>query len=390
MFADSFRPPLIVARRVRDIKVWIKAYIANPVSGFRVSLCCTIHENKVIPHSFPHHEGCIQMKIHSNAVSRRHMMECLAAGLAAPALTLGQAPPRKPAVWIGPPGVENGKSLRALFEHPEQWSQTRSMVDGLLYADHNFKQFSDDDLRLWFSRLREWKLRLSLEVGAVKEWGPTGDVTFNREHANWDRIKGLGGNIYSIAMDEPFLCARDRLKKPNEYAVEETARFMALARERYPEILIGDIEPYPSISIPDHQWWIENLNRKLREKHVHELDFYRIDTNWINFTVQRNGSWKELKQLEQYCRGRRLPFSLIYWPADLPSLQRLGRAGESTWYISIMRQAQDYAVIGGAPDEYVIESWVGAPSMTVPETDDWTFTRSVRDFVERFVAPARK
>jgi hypothetical protein len=106
--------------------------------------------------------------------------------------------------------------------------------------------------------------------------------------------------------------------------------------------------------------------------------------------VQQTGSWKEVKQLEQYCRGQRLPFSLIYWPADLPSLRRLGRAGDSTWYISIMRQAQDYAVIGGAPDEYVIESWVGEPSSSVPETADWTFTRSVRDFVERFVAPARR
>ena len=56
-----------------------------------------------------------------------------------------------------------------MFERPEEWNETRSMVDGILYADHNFRQFSDGDLRLWFSRLREWKLRLMLEVGAVKE-----------------------------------------------------------------------------------------------------------------------------------------------------------------------------------------------------------------------------
>ena len=300
-------------------------------------------------------------------------------------MALAQTPPRKPSVWIGPPGVENGKSLRAMFEHPDEWSHTRSLVDGLLYADHNFKQFSDEDLRLWFSRLREWKLRLSLEVGAVKEWGITGDIPFSRQRPTWDRIRSLGGKIYSIAMDEPFLCVRKRLNKPDEYAVEETARFIALVREHYPEVLIGDIETYPSIPIPDHYWWIENLNRRLREMHVRELDFYRLDVNWINFTVQQTGSWKEVKQLEQYCRGKRLPFSLIYWPADLPSLRRLARAGESTWYLSIMRQAQDYVVIGGAPDEYVIESWVGEPAESVPETRDWTFTRSVRDFVDRFV-----
>ena len=31
-------------------------------------------------------------------------------------------------------------------------------------------------------------------------------------------------------------------------------------------------------------------------------------------------------------------------------LKRLGRAGESTWYISVMREAQDHVVVGGAPD----------------------------------------
>jgi hypothetical protein len=37
-----------------------------------------------------------------------------------PAVSLAQAPPRKPSVWIGPSGVGNGKALRAMFEYPEQ------------------------------------------------------------------------------------------------------------------------------------------------------------------------------------------------------------------------------------------------------------------------------
>jgi hypothetical protein len=39
----------------------------------------------------------------------------------------------------------------------------------------------------------------------------------------------------------------------------------------------------------------------------------------------------------------------------------------------------------GGPDQYVIESYVGAPLKTIPETDDWTFTRSVLDFTNKFV-----
>lgn len=50
-----------------------------------------------------------------------------------------------------------------------------------------------------------------------------------------------------------------------------------------------------------------------------------------------------------------------------------------------MHQGYDYRMVGGKPDQYVIESWVGAPSRTVPDSDDFTFTRTVRDFVRKFV-----
>ena len=60
-------------------------------------------------------------------------------------------------------------------------------------------------------------------------------------------------------------------------------------------------------------------------------------------------------------------------------------ADDSTWYTGIMQQGYDYALLGGVPDQYVIESWVGAPARALPETGDFTFTRSVRDFVRKFV-----
>jgi hypothetical protein len=50
-----------------------------------------------------------------------------------------------------------------------------------------------------------------------------------------------------------------------------------------------------------------------------------------------------------------------------------------------MQQGYDYALVDGSPDEYVIESWVGAPAHGLPETGDFTFTRSGRDFAQKFV-----
>jgi hypothetical protein len=49
-----------------------------------------------------------------------------------------------------------------------------------------------------------------------------------------------------------------------------------------------------------------------------------------------------------------------------------------------MQQGYDYALVDGTPDQYVIESWLEAPSKSTPEAEPFTFTRSVLDFTRKF------
>ena len=264
---------------------------------------------------------------------------------------------------------------------------------GAGYADHLLnKQFTEAELRAWLPLLERWHLKLGLEVGAVKPWAVTGRKAFEAQRPMWDRFRSLGGSIYALAMDEPLCCARADLKKPTEYAVQETIEFMASARKAYPGIRLGDIEPYPSTSLADLTAWIDAVQAGLKQRNVRGLDFFRVDVDWCHFTIGNRlypGNWPEVKKLEEACRQRQIAFSLIYWAADYPQLERLKLADDATWYVSIMRQGNDYAFVGGSPDQYVIESWVGAPSRAVPETEEWTFTRSVRDFCARFVREKR-
>lgn len=292
----------------------------------------------------------------------------------------------KPSVWISPPGQNNCQAFRDLFEHPNEWKETRALTDVLFITDLNFQRhFKDDELRTWFAMMKEWKIKLAMEVGAVKPWGQTGEKCFNAERANWERLQKLGANLYAIAMDEPLVCAREQIHQSDEYAMRETANYIALVRQHFPDALIGDIEAYPSISIEDHRKWITGLQAQLAAKKVRGLDFYRLDVDYLRFNVQQKGSWKEVRQIELFCRQNKLPFSLIYWSSGYPAMKNRGYADDSTWYTSIMQQGYDYLAVDGRPDHIVIESWVGAPSQCVPDTADWTFTRSVRDFVRKFV-----
>jgi hypothetical protein len=297
------------------------------------------------------------------------------------------------AVWMMPPSYGGGRCFRELFQQPDAWKETRSVVDVLGYADLNVnKQFTDEELRAWLPQLRRWGIKFALEVGALKPWGETGEKTFNIERPMWDRVERLGGSLYAIAMDEPLCCARQEIHKPDDYAVAETARYIALVRKHYPQVLIGDVEPYPFVPLPDLVRWIEALEKRLAEMRVRGLDFFRLDVDWTCFTVNGQGSWREVKKLEQYCRGRKLAFSLIYWASGYPALERRGLADDSTWYVSTMQQGYDYAAAGGMPEQYVVESWINAPARCVPDSGEFTFTRTVRDFSRKFAPrslPAR-
>ena len=305
-------------------------------------------------------------------------------------LSLGRSDsaPAKPMVWLCPPGFNNGQPARELFEHPDEWTQTRSMIDVMGFADHNLQtQFTDQELSGWLAMLKKWNIKLGLEVGAVKPWGTTGAKVFGIEEKEWDRVQRLGGNVYAVAMDEPLTAVRYSLKQPDAYAVQETAAFIALVRQHYPNMIIGDIEPYPSITLADHIAWIQALNQRLAALNVRGIDFYRVDVNWTLYTVFGNGSWLEVKKLEDYCHSIHLPFSLIYWAADWNRLNRFGVGDDTAWYCSLMQQGYDYALLQAAPDQYVIQSWDKCPSVAVPETQEYSFTRGARDFLLKIVYP---
>ena len=297
-------------------------------------------------------------------------------------------------VGVPPFGQNDGRILRELFEHPYGWQETRTLIDEILYADQCFKPFSDDELKAWFALMKRWHLRLGLDVGAIKEWGQTSEKSISVGKRYWERIQSLGGHIYAMHMDEPFHCARFVLHKSDDYAVEETAKYIAGVRKDYPDVLIGDIETYPSFSLKEHMYWIDALQKKLAGLKVRGLDFYELDVNWMNFQIQHTGSWQEVKQLQTFCHSRKLPFSLIFWPGSYGWFRRLNLADDNTWYVSVMNEGYEYAALDGwsgagslqgGPDQYVIQSWEPCPSHGVPETGDFTLTRLVLDFVKKFV-----
>ena len=71
-----------------------------------------------------------------------------------------QAPKAGPTVWMHPPGQER-QGVSWLFERPDDWKDTRALVDVLFCSDLTYKRdFTDEELTRWFAQARDWKPKI--------------------------------------------------------------------------------------------------------------------------------------------------------------------------------------------------------------------------------------
>ncbi|NUN95886.1 MAG: hypothetical protein HUU16_06910 [Candidatus Omnitrophica bacterium] len=290
-------------------------------------------------------------------------------------------PPGVPLIrLVPPPGIGvNKEPFRDLFEHPDEWVEARNLIHAIGYYDHAINRYSDAELTEWFALIKEWDKKLFIETGALKEWCQSAQACFDAVSPLYDRFLSLGARIDAFSMDEPLINVLANGYGDYAFAVNQTAEWIRMVREKYPDTAIGSIEPYPAIPLDDLKNWILDLNARLAELNVRGLDFFCLDPDWIRFN--HDGNWSEVKQLELFCRGLGLPFSLIYWASD-----HTPYSSDASWTYSVLQQGREYRAVGGKPDEYDIQSWLPFPNNMVPETLDFSFTHFVRNFHGQIVA----
>ncbi|MBV8140207.1 MAG: hypothetical protein JO121_31905, partial [Deltaproteobacteria bacterium] len=246
-----------------------------------------------------------------------------------------------------------------MFSHEEQWREARSFIGGVLFFHSNLPHISDEQMLDWMRKLRAWNLLIELEVGAIKEWSTDGEKSVRLQKGAWDRLTKLGGEIGSFAMDSPRDKAVVDMHLGEDFAVEQTVRFIGAVRRAYPNALVGDIEQYPMAKPEEHIRWIDRLEEGLRKSGLRGLDFYRLDVDWAEFKEPKDRWWRDVKRIEDHCHERHIGFSLIYWASHF------NKHVDKSWYDGIMYEGKAYRDVGGVPDQYVIESWLAFPVVAV-------------------------
>jgi hypothetical protein len=312
---------------------------------------------------------------------------------------------RSPSVWYSPD--DDTPDLLDMFTRPQQWSVARSHISVFKFGPQHFELHSklqrnslgELDRVGAFEKLRMWGISLASEEGAVKEWDCTGiaaaDVTL--DHIR--NVQHLHGEIGLIAMDEPLVSGLGPCKLPITVIARNTERYMERVRRvagssshgRSP--LIGDIEPYPSISVTGLELWLDALSAQgVRLAFLH-LD---IDLNYLE-THPSTDVVKDLSDLQRVLIARGIPFGIIIWSGRDPVVS------DEVYYRNAMMMVDLVKRTLNLPVDLIFQSWVHRLShdctsmestfctgksipLNLPEGDllKFSHTRLVNDALARF------
>lgn len=342
--------------------------------------------------------------MYTRAMTRREMLVAAMGCALVPGS--GMAAQRRPDLWImPPPWPGDGRCLWEMVTRESEWREARKLIAGIGYWPWLLNQhFTDERLRTIFQRIRAWGTGFGLEGPVYKgpNWGydsqPLDARSAFEQNLTFIRRFERAGMppVRWFAFDEPVYAARHVAPRHADAAerlrhgAQETARFVTLMRGAFPKARLGDVEPYPALTVEEITGAVTAVQSICRNERVRGLDFVRLDVDWWLF-ASGNGSWEGVRRIEDFCRRNRLAFSLIYWASNEPRLPSPERSNPLVWRDAVVRQAEEYARAGGRPDQTVLESWLHVPQHAVPETDPTTFTASLialHQALGRF-APAR-
>lgn len=234
----------------------------------------------------------------------------------------------------------------------------------------------DGDLSTCFSGLRNRGTRLMIEVAARKEWCETGAECASATIGYASRFRSLGASIDAFSMDEPFFATRAHGLGDDYSAVVETAEWMRIIRNEFPNTLIISIEPFPAISANDLSWWLQALRDRSAIIGTPFVDMFILDHDW-NAAEDPAG----VAQVGDAAHDQGLRYGVLFgglYPSGNCSSDR-------TWYDGIFYQAQIYANYGVGVNLYSINNFVCRPIAVLPESQQWSFTMSVRDFIWAYI-----
>jgi hypothetical protein len=285
-----------------------------------------------------------------------------------------------------------------LFEHPEEWPRARQILSVFkFYQQHTQTPAPaivgpntyDALVRAGaFRLLAQWKKKIAIEAGAVKEFYCTPDASGMNEAiaqtvASLRAVTAAGGAVSDVSMDEPFVSGRAAVcdGPALEPTADRVATYVRGVQAQFPGVAIGLIEAYPFTSEANLERVLDLLVARGTAPAFLHVD---VDSRAL---VRAGGDFtRDMRALRDACVKRGIAFGVIVWGynGDADALYMLDAA------VVAREIGTAFPTWRDMPDHFIAQSWAASSTgllitpSNLPETDPDTHTNLIRELWHQF------
>jgi hypothetical protein len=296
-----------------------------------------------------------------------------------------QGADKLPEIWLAPlqPVQRSNGALAGsvdysdLFSPDAPWATVSQHVSVFKIYPDLLRRASDDELRRMIAGLAARHIALALETPILLPCNGAPGV--GEKQTPWmvkliGRLKQLGGDLRYLAMVGPLVDGHTFGILPGcSRAIPDVAvaaaKTVALVRQLYPSIQVGEIEPTGQGSrYPDWKElsdWFDAWQKADGQP----LTFLHMDTQW-------GANWKpDIQYLAEQTRRRGVKFGVIY-DGNERDLSDAAFARTALAHADAVEE-----LLRGPPDQVLFQSWVTYPRHSLPETTSSAMTGIARDYL---------
>jgi hypothetical protein len=272
-----------------------------------------------------------------------------------------------------------------LFNDESPWENSASAIGAFEVSKRFVLQADDTMLEKVVRGLQRRRIALGVQITAlrapaecgraVEGYGPADDAL-----AVAQRLKQFDADLRYVVLDEPLyyghlfngVKGHPPCRMPIRDIAAQAATKMAQLKYVFPEVQIGDVEPF-GIPNVEPQRWAADVKEWLQEYSAANgvpLSFFRADIVWTH------PSWRtQFIEVMKVLHSAGVARGVIYnGPSESPT--------DKGWTDDALAHAKTIECgLAVKPDQVIFQSWVDRPRQMLPETRSGTFTNMVYQYL---------
>ncbi|EOD4791690.1 hypothetical protein [Klebsiella michiganensis] len=285
-----------------------------------------------------------------------------------------------PSIWFAP----NHSEFLGDRSKDYLWSSSINKIKVFKFYYQAILSRDSSELKKEFDFLHQNNIKIAIEFPAL-EWEKNG-IGYNIEGFQEpgftkkvvDKLRTFNGTIDYISIDEPIFFAHYKSGDGHpQMSIQDIAKnsslFLKPILDEYPDLIVGDIEPFmamPDLSDQQVKEMLGVFVEKFNEYSGRKISYIHSDVDWKR-------DWKRYQiPVQEFAEENGLRFGLIF----NSSMQGLPSEG---WVSNARNNIISFLGSGfKEPNDVIIQSWNKSPQITVDDRNKFSMSSLIIDYAE--------